>query len=130
MVPTFSAAVLLNPPSSSAALLPHRSPTFSRILLPAQEALSFQHNSLKGPLNSSNAVAVCTSMWHHEIRQGAWGAPRRLNRCRVAVRLMGIRTTTLQPPMPQQPQERWWEKIRRDDMTCMECECPGPLSLF
>ena len=52
-------------------------------------------------------------VWHHKIRQGAWVAPCRLNRCRVAVRLMGIRATTLQLPMPQQPQDRWREKIRR-----------------
>ena len=52
-------------------------------------------------------------VWNHKIRQGAWAAPCRLNRCRVAVRLMGIRATTLQPPMPQQPQDRWREKIRR-----------------
>lgn len=57
--------------------------------------------------------ASCAGVWHHEIRQGAWGAPCRLNRCQVIIRLMGIRATTLQPPMPQQPQDRWREKIRR-----------------
>ena len=52
-------------------------------------------------------------VWHRKIRQGAWAAPSRLNGCRVIIRLMGIRATTLQPPMPQQPQDRWREKIRR-----------------
>ncbi len=59
-------------------------------------------------------------MWHHKIRQGALTVPRRLNRCRVNFRHMGTRNTTLQPPMPQQPQEGWRGKIRREaNISCI-----------